>query len=256
MQNIVSSIGLFCKRDLYFYRSYYPTPPHRAFKAQFGTPSKNLVMQIYCLFLFYCIPLYGVPGPRCVGSQVELGCPNKDQANKQWICTTRFCVWIHWDLRCVCGVCNSKWNWGLRESHRTHLSEPGFRPCMSSFCLIYTISSEPKLISHLHPFEWAGVDIQWTGSTPAGFQAAFRAVGITHVCESCEKMLGIQRVSTPSTEYQPWLTQMGANEKCALVQNWWYKSSKRVYTGSKPRSNEASWAIGQSGIQVCVEVSA
>ena len=28
MQNIVSFIGLFCKRDLKFNRSYYPTPPH------------------------------------------------------------------------------------------------------------------------------------------------------------------------------------------------------------------------------------
>jgi len=34
---------------------------------------------------------------------------------------------------------------------------------------------------------------------------------------------------------------MGANEKCALLRSEWYISNKRVYTGSKPRFEEAYW---------------
>jgi len=36
-----------------------------------------------------------------------------------------------------------------------------FRPRIPPFCLICTISSQLKGISHWYPFEWAGVDIRW-----------------------------------------------------------------------------------------------
>jgi len=37
----------------------------------------------------------------------------------------------------------------------------GFSTPYIPFCLICTISSELTCISHLYPFEWAGVDIRW-----------------------------------------------------------------------------------------------
>jgi len=49
LQNIVSFIGLFCKRDLWFYRSYYPTPPH------IWEPHINLL-----LLLMRLLPLRGL----------------------------------------------------------------------------------------------------------------------------------------------------------------------------------------------------
>jgi len=47
----------------------------------------------------------------------------------------------------------------------THLPKKllgsGFSTPYTPFCLICTISSELTCISHVHPFEWARVDIRW-----------------------------------------------------------------------------------------------
>ena len=57
----------------------------------------------------------------------------------------------------------------------------GFSTPYTPFCWVCTVSSELKCIFYLYTFESSGVDIrdfQWTGSTPAGFQAAFCAACI------------------------------------------------------------------------------
>jgi len=59
-----------------------------------------------------------------------------------------------------------------------------------------------------------------------------------------ERLLGIQRVSNPSTENQRISTPAHSNGCKAdsnLVWSYWYKSNKRVFMGSKTRIQEASW---------------
>jgi len=53
------------------------------------------------------------------------------------------------------------------DPHRRRMIPPtkllgsGISTPYTPFCLICDISSELKCISHVYPFEWAGVDIRW-----------------------------------------------------------------------------------------------
>jgi len=55
--------------------------------------------------------------------------------------------------------------------------------------------------------------------------------------------IGCRTRPLKTSGYPPGLTQMGTNEKCTLVRSSWYKSNKRVYTGSNTCSQEAFWAV-------------
>jgi len=76
----------------------------------------------------------------------------------------------------------------------------------------------------------------------------FSVVSRMSICRQLEypheKLLGIQRVSNLSTENQRISTPAHSNGCKAdsnLVWSYWYKSNKRVFTGSKTRIQEASW---------------
>jgi len=77
-----------------------------------------------------------------------------------------------------------------RCTHERGVSEPpkkllgsGVSILCTPFCLICTISSELTCIfifTHLSAPGLISAGFQWTGSTPAGFQEAFRAARKTH----------------------------------------------------------------------------
>jgi len=69
-----------------------------------------------------------------------------------------------------------------------------------------------------------------------------------------EKLLGIQRVSNPSSENQRISTPAHSNgwkSESTLVRSLWYKSNKRGYVGSNPRFREVSWAECRFAITQC-----
>jgi len=131
------------------------------------------------------------------------------------------------------------YEWVMSHSWMSHVNVRG----MSSVCAPGDASCHTWM-SHVTRMNQSRDTYKYSCDTYEWVMAHIWMSHVTHMNPARKASwnpAGVNPVHWKTAEINPDSLQMGTNEKCTLVRSKWYKSHTKVYTGSKTRSQEASW---------------